>query len=113
MKTQKNHLLAITFVTALVATACASGTPEPQTGPRPDDAEAARLEALYDARVDSTRMNVSDADADFMTGMISHHAQALVMSHMAPTHGASPELLILTARISNAQTDEIRITSIP
>ncbi len=42
-----------------------------------------------------------------MTGMISHHAQALVMSGLAPTHGASPVMRILTSRIINAQTDEI------
>ena len=29
-------------------------------------------------------------DVDFVTGMISHHAQALIMSELAPTHGASP-----------------------
>ena len=39
--------------------------------------------------------------------MISHHAQAIVMSSLAPTHDASPSLLILSARIINAQQDEI------
>ena len=42
-----------------------------------------------------------------MTGMIGHHAQALVMSRLAPTHGAGPQIRILTARIINAQNDEI------
>ena len=73
------------------------------------DAERDRLEELYRARADSARMNVSDADVRFMTGMISHHAQALVMSRMAPSHGASPEMRILTSRIINAQTDEIAL----
>jgi len=47
------------------------------------------------------------ADIEFMSGMISHHAQAIVMSRWAPTHGASPALLILTERVINAQQDEI------
>ena len=44
-----------------------------------------------------------------MQGMISHHAQAIVMAKWAPTHGASPAVLTLCARIINAQTDEIAI----
>ena len=54
-------------------------------------------------------MSVSDADAQFMAGMIHHHAQALVMSELAPTHGAGPAIRTLTARIINAQKDEIAL----
>ena len=42
-----------------------------------------------------------------MTGMISHHAQAIVMSGWAPSHDASPAIQRLAARIVNAQQDEI------
>jgi uncharacterized protein (DUF305 family) len=42
-----------------------------------------------------------------MTGMIGHHAQALIMAAMAPTHGAGPEVSVLAARIDNAQRGEI------
>ena len=42
-----------------------------------------------------------------MSGMIGHHAQAIVMSGWAPTHGASPSLRIMAERIINAQQDEI------
>ena len=48
------------------------------------------------------------ADVSFMQGMIMHHAQAVVMSDWAPTHGASPSLLILAKRIGLSQRDEIR-----
>lgn len=67
----------------------------------------AELEALYRARVDSARTAFTEADVAFMAGMIGHHAQALVMSAMAPTHGANPEVRTLAARIDNAQRDEI------
>ncbi|HEY7470909.1 MAG TPA: DUF305 domain-containing protein [Gemmatimonadota bacterium] len=61
------------------------------------------------ARADSVRNSYSPADVDFMTGMIHHHAQALVMAAMAPTNGASPTIQTLCARIINGQKDEIAI----
>jgi uncharacterized protein (DUF305 family) len=67
----------------------------------------AELEALFRARQDSARARVSDADVQFMTGMIGHHAQALVMSGFAEGNEAGRQIRILTARIINAQTDEI------
>jgi uncharacterized protein (DUF305 family) len=42
-----------------------------------------------------------------MSGMISHHAQAIVMAGWAPTHGAGPSVGILCERIINSQQDEI------
>jgi uncharacterized protein (DUF305 family) len=67
------------------------------------------FEAAYRARRDSARMRFTEADVEFVTGMIGHHAQALIMSDMAPTHGASPQVQILAARIINAQQDEIAL----
>jgi len=49
------------------------------------------------------------ADVTFMQGMIIHHAQAVVMSDWAPTHGAEPSLLILCKRIALSQRDEINL----
>jgi uncharacterized protein (DUF305 family) len=69
--------------------------------------EASDLEALYWARQDSARTSFIEADVRFMTGMIKHHAQAVVMSRLAPTHGASGQVQTLAARIINAQQDEI------
>jgi uncharacterized protein (DUF305 family) len=55
------------------------------------------------------RYPYTDADIQFITGMISHHAQAIVMAQWAPTHGASASLRTLCERIINAQTDEITL----
>jgi uncharacterized protein (DUF305 family) len=49
----------------------------------------------------------SDADIAFMTGMIPHHAQAVIMGGWAPSHGARSDVAILCARIVVGQTDEI------
>jgi len=59
------------------------------------------------ARADSVRHPYTQADVDFMSHMIGHHAQVIVMSNWAPTHDASPSLRTLAARIINAQQDEI------
>jgi uncharacterized protein (DUF305 family) len=42
-----------------------------------------------------------------MSGMIGHHAQALVMAGWAPSHGASSSIRTLCERIINGQQDEI------
>lgn len=67
----------------------------------------AEIEAIYRARTDSARTRFTEADVRFMTGMIAHHAQAIVMAKLAPTRGASPSVQTLAARIINAQEDEI------
>ncbi len=65
--------------------------------------------AIARARADSLRYPYTTADIDFMSGMIHHHAQAIVISKWAPSHGAAASVQRLTARIINAQTDEINI----
>ncbi len=49
----------------------------------------------------------SDADVEFMSGMIPHHAQAVIMAGWAPTHGARQDVAILCERILVGQRDEI------
>jgi uncharacterized protein (DUF305 family) len=49
------------------------------------------------------------ADVQFMQGMIHHHAQALVMAAMAPTHGASARVRLLCEKITLSQRDEINM----
>ncbi len=102
------RLASATLVATLVTVACGRAAgPAPQTAAQPSVTSTAELEEIYQARMDSARMNVHPADVDFMTGMIAHHAQALVMSALAPTNGASPAVQTLCARIINAQQDEI------
>ena len=84
-------------------------------GAEPGFAQAAPSTAASDsaararARADSARLPYTAADIAFMTHMISHHAQAIVMARMAPTHGASSAVQTLSARIINAQNDEISL----
>jgi len=50
----------------------------------------------------------SSADIEFMQGMIMHHAQAVEMTALIPSHTDNKHLRTLGARISSSQADEIR-----
>src|ERR1700691_1303774 len=50
----------------------------------------------------------SAADVEFMQGMILHHAQAVEMTAMIPSHTQNEDLRSLGARISSSQSDEIK-----
>jgi uncharacterized protein (DUF305 family) len=97
----------------MVAAACAGAARSGTVAPRPATPAAAGInyDSLFKARQDSARMRFSPAEVHFMTGMIGHHSQALVMSGLAPTHGANPTIQTLAARIINAQKDEIALMS--
>jgi uncharacterized protein (DUF305 family) len=87
----------------VIAGACASGQ---SSGGVSSPAE---MEALYRARTDSARTRFTPADVQFITAMISHHAQALNMARLATTHDAGPAVQTLAARIINGQQDEITL----
>jgi uncharacterized protein (DUF305 family) len=95
---------------ALVALAgCSASRKTVQTSQSPTVAITGNVAGAANAKADSNRYPFTEADVHFMSGMIHHHAQAIAMSKLAPTHGASSSIQILTARIINAQGDEIRL----
>lgn len=49
------------------------------------------------------------ADVKFMQGMIGHHSQALVMTALVSTNGASPAIRSMAQRITISQRDEIKL----
>jgi uncharacterized protein (DUF305 family) len=115
MTTERVRRWAI--VAAVIGTSACSTAP--RTAPTPDPTlviAAPSIRVIHNdaagierARADSMRSPWTEADVRFMTHMIPHHAQAIVMSHMAASHGASLEVRRLAARIINAQQDEIAI----
>jgi len=50
----------------------------------------------------------SQADVEFMQGMIMHHAQAVEMTALIASHTENKELRLLGSRISSSQSDEIK-----
>jgi uncharacterized protein (DUF305 family) len=79
------------LATALLVVGCSGRAPTPETQPRPE------------------RYSSTEADVQFMSDMIGHHRQALVMAGWAPTHGASPAVRTLAERIVSGQQDEIAL----
>ena len=86
------RLLSAALFLAVIATTAA--------GPAAQEREAV-------ARPDLVRQPYSEADIDFMTGMIPHHAQAVLIAGWAASHGARPDVAILCERQVVAQRDEI------
>jgi len=99
----KTPLLAV-----IVAAACSTAAHPSGSGsvppPAPASGERAQLPAAGQARPAYTA-----ADVHFVSGMIFHHAQAVLMAGWAPTHGASPSMRALCERIVVGQRDEIAL----
>jgi len=91
-------------VAVAVAACTTTGGPPPGTTPPVGETSPDPV-----ARADSVRNSYVAADVGFMTDMIHHHAQALTMARMAPSHGASGEIQVLAERIIVGQNDEIAL----
>ena len=68
---------------------------------------ATQLSPAEGAMTKSSRPPRSEADVQFMSGMIPHHAQAVVIAGWAASHGARSDVRILCERIVVGQRDEI------
>jgi uncharacterized protein (DUF305 family) len=108
MKPTHSLEITVALLAAIAAAACSSATGKAvQTSPARAIGGPADLSAIAKARADSARYPYTAADVQFMSGMIAHHAQAIVMAGWAPTHDASASVRTLCERIINAQQDEI------
>jgi uncharacterized protein (DUF305 family) len=56
----------------------------------------------------ATLPHPSQADVEFMQGMIMHHSQAVEMTALIPSHTENKDVQSLGARISRSQSDEIK-----
>lgn len=92
---------ALVLLAAASLAACTPRGPV-STGPAP-------LTGADRVRADSVRLPYTEADVRFMTDMIGHHAQAILISRWVPRHTEDPELRTLAGRIINAQTDDIAL----
>lgn len=101
------HRVVAGLMTVLSVTACSGTAGRAGPSPSPGALSIGEFDALYRARIADARAVFTEADVEFMRGMIIHHAQALVMSARAPENDASPEVRTLAARIMVSQQDEI------
>lgn len=70
-------------------------------------AQAQQPNAIHQTPPGLGQFPYSDADVEFMSGMIPHHAQAVIMAGWAKSHGARKDVAILCERIVVGQRDEI------
>jgi uncharacterized protein (DUF305 family) len=101
--------IAAALLAAALAACASSARGAVQAAPQPATGDQGELAALARAQADSARRPYTEADIRFMSGMISHHAQAILMAGWAPSHGAGDAVRRLAARIINAQQDEIAL----
>ena len=102
-----NRRIAAAVLSAIGVAGCAGATRgSAQVAAQPVLHQPDRS-SVAQAKADSVRHPYTGADVHFMSGMIGHHAQAIVMARWAPTHGASASVRRLAERIINAQQDEI------
>lgn len=65
-----------------------------------------RLQASASVQAEAPAVN--QADVDFMSGMIPHHAQAVIMTGWAATRASREDLKVLCERMLIGQRDEIK-----
>ena len=119
---KRTSTVALVALTTLVAAAGVAQAQGSQPAPRPAQQPSATINSASatgqgasagvaageaKARADSARYPYTAGDVRFMSSMIGHHAQAIVMANLVPTHGVSPAVRRLADRIINAQQDEI------
>src|SRR5215510_3107749 len=91
----------------IIANACTHHAAGKHVEIKEDDKKSIH-EPTLEQQVLGIYQTYSDADIAFMTGMIPHHAQAVIMAGWAPSHGARTDVGILCERIVVGQADEIR-----
>jgi uncharacterized protein (DUF305 family) len=96
---------AAALLAALATVGCSSATKQASATPQPAQASGGPREST----ITTPPPNV--ADVRFVTGMIPHHAQAVLIAGWAQSHGARLDVLALCQRIVVGQTDEIALMS--
>jgi uncharacterized protein (DUF305 family) len=107
--TSVNVLILFAVLAIVGCTAGPSSSGDATPSPLPSITEMTELEELYWSRLEHAATRYTDADVHFMSAMIGHHVQALVMADLAPARTADGAIRTLAARIHRAQSDEIAI----
>jgi uncharacterized protein (DUF305 family) len=107
---------ALAFAAAVLLGGCFGGSDDPQPSGEAEPAivqpgapgEPSRsLSSDELATIESTKH--TQADVDFMRGMIHHHAQALVMTSLVRERSASKDIPLLARRMEISQESEIEV----
>ena len=97
--------LLLVSLLAMPSVLTAQQAPAPIVQPGAPGEVSRRITA--DQATDLSKVTHTDADVQFMRGMMMHHAQALEMTALRPTRSQSDDLRLLALRIEISQADEI------
>jgi uncharacterized protein (DUF305 family) len=105
----KRSLAWLIVLASVPAVSCRSGpSASPQIIQPGAPGQASRVVDAA-AAADLSKVAFTAADVRFMQGMIGHHAQALDMTALVPTHTSHEAIRKLAQRIEISQADEIRM----
>lgn len=107
MTSRKSRSVPVVALLGCAAAIGCAGSKTVSTVPQPATVHG----DIAAAKPDSNRFPYTEADVRFMSGMISHHAQAIAMSKLVPERTETQSMRTLAGRIINAQADEIAIMS--
>ncbi len=91
---------ALLAAAVLTLAACAAPVGAPAGAPSPATGGPA-------IAADTSARRYTASDVQFVQHMLAHHAQALVMTELVPTHTTRDDLRMLARRIDVSQQDEI------
>jgi len=109
--TVTRRLIPVVLI-GVVGGSAACRTPNVQSGPpiiQPGAPGQPSKVITAEKAVDLSQVQHTEADVQFMQGMIGHHSQALEMTELLSTRTNSDDMRKLAARIDASQADEIRM----
>ncbi|MFE1592633.1 DUF305 domain-containing protein [Nocardia sp. NPDC058705] len=98
MSISRTHVLVAALATVLLAAGCSDDSTTTHT--------TEHSTTTTTSAAASTDFN--DADVSFLQMMYPHHAQAVEMSKMVPSHTQNQQLIALAAQIEQAQAPEMQ-----
>jgi uncharacterized protein (DUF305 family) len=101
-------MLLAASATCFYSPACAQQTDSSSTPVVVQPGAPGQPSKTLPASTRATPPQWSQADVQFMQGMIMHHSQAVEMTALIPSHTENKDLQTLGARISRSQSDEIK-----
>jgi len=103
MRRLSRSVIAAGTLGVIASSGCGSAMQQTGSAPGAPSSESRAAPTTNSAK------RVNAADLRFMSGMIPHHAQAVLIAGWAPTHGARADVRVLCERIVVAQRDEIAL----
>jgi uncharacterized protein (DUF305 family) len=105
-------LISVALICVSVGGSAACATATVQSGPpiiQPGAPGQASQVITAEKAVDLSKVQHTEADVQFMQGMIGHHSQALEMTELLSTRTNSDDMRKLALRIEASQSDEIKM----